>query len=316
MTGRDGLAGSVGTVAFLGLGRMGAAMAANVATAGHELVVYNRTTRTAVDLAARVGATVADSPRAAAEGAAVVITMLANEAAVRAVMEGPEGLLAGLRAGAVVVDMGTTGPAAIADLETVVAAAGGVLVDAPVSGSTAAAESGELTVMVGGSEEALAAVEPVLRAMASSVHHLGATGAGSVAKLAVNNVIFALGNALAESLVLAEQAGIDRAVLYDVFEHSAIAAPMVGYRRDAFLDPEGTPPAFATTLAVKDLRLITELATVLGVPVEQAQANLALMTRVVEDGLGDRDMADVAVHLRRRVRAAGTDPGDVRQGSS
>ncbi|WP_338019191.1 NAD(P)-dependent oxidoreductase [Salsipaludibacter albus] len=293
-------------MAFLGLGRMGAPMAANVAAAGHDLVVHNRTTSVAEQFAARVGATVADSPRAAADGASVVITMLANEEVVRAVFAGPDGVLAGLGAGAVVVDMGTTGPAGIADLESMVVAAGGVLVDAPVSGSTGAAESASLTAMVGASEEAFAVVEPVLRSMASSVHHLGATGAGSVAKLAVNNVIYALGNALSESLVLAEEAGIERGRIYDVFEDSAIAAPMVGYRRDAFLDPEGTAPAFATTLAQKDLRLITELATELGVPVEQAEANLALMTRVVDDGLGDHDMADVAVHLRRRVQDQGS----------
>ncbi|MBY5164269.1 NAD(P)-dependent oxidoreductase [Nitriliruptoria bacterium AS10] len=281
-------------------------MAANVAAAGHDLVVHNRTTSVAEQFAARVGATVADSPRAAADGASVVITMLANEEVVRAVFAGPDGVLAGLGAGAVVVDMGTTGPAGIADLESMVVAAGGVLVDAPVSGSTGAAESASLTAMVGASEEAFAVVEPVLRSMASSVHHLGATGAGSVAKLAVNNVIYALGNALSESLVLAEEAGIERGRIYDVFEDSAIAAPMVGYRRDAFLDPEGTAPAFATTLAQKDLRLITELATELGVPVEQAEANLALMTRVVDDGLGDHDMADVAVHLRRRVQDQGS----------
>nr|WP_274388316.1 NAD(P)-dependent oxidoreductase [Salsipaludibacter albus] len=290
----------------MGLGRMGAPMAANVAAAGHDLVVHNRTTSVAEQFAARVGATVADSPRAAADGASVVITMLANEEVVRAVFAGPDGVLAGLGAGAVVVDMGTTGPAGIADLESMVVAAGGVLVDAPVSGSTGAAESASLTAMVGASEEAFAVVEPVLRSMASSVHHLGATGAGSVAKLAVNNVIYALGNALSESLVLAEEAGIERGRIYDVFEDSAIAAPMVGYRRDAFLDPEGTAPAFATTLAQKDLRLITELATELGVPVEQAEANLALMTRVVDDGLGDHDMADVAVHLRRRVQDQGS----------
>ena len=95
--------------------------------------------------------------------------------------------------------------------------------------------------------------------MGSSVHHLGDTGAGAVTKLAVNNVIYALGNAVSESLVLAERAGIERERVYDVFEDSAIAAPMVGYRRQAFLHPDETPPAFAMTLARKDLRLITEL---------------------------------------------------------
>lgn len=292
--------GEVRDVAFLGLGRMGAPMAANLAGAGHDLVLHNRTRAKAEDLAERIGAGVADTPRDAAERADLVITMLADATALRGVCDGPDGLLAGLRPGAVLVDMGTTGPAAIADLAPVVADAGGVLVDAPVSGSTAAAESAGLTIMVGASPEVYAMVEPVLHAMGSSVRHMGDTGAGAVTKLAVNNVIYALGNALSESLVLAERAGIDRERLYDVFEDSAIAAPMVGYRREAFLHPDETPAAFAMTLAAKDLRLITELAATLDLPVEQAEANLSLYGRAIEAGLGEHDMADVAVHLRRQ----------------
>jgi 3-hydroxyisobutyrate dehydrogenase len=287
-------------VAFLGLGRMGAPMAANLAAAGHHLVVHNRTPDKAEELADRIGAEVADTPRAAAESADVVITMLADEAALLGVCDGPDGVLAGLREGAALVDMGTTGPAAIADLAPRTASAGGVLVDAPVSGSTAAAASAALTIMVGAPPEVFATVAPVLQAMGRSVHHLGDTGAGAVTKLAVNDVIYALGNALSESLVLAERAGIERGRVYDVFEDSAIAAPMVGYRRQAFLDPEGTPAAFAMTLAAKDLRLITQLAASLDLPVEQAEANLSLFERAIAAGLGDHDMADVAVHLRRQ----------------
>jgi 3-hydroxyisobutyrate dehydrogenase-like beta-hydroxyacid dehydrogenase len=144
----------------------------------------------------------------------------------------------------------------------------------------------------------MAAVRPVLAAMGDPIYHLGDTGAGSVAKLAVNNVIYALGNAVSESLVMAERAGLDREQVYDVFANSAIAAPMIGYRRSAFLDPEGTPPAFALTLARKDLRLIVQLAERLGVTVEQAEAALSVISGAVDAGLGDHDMADVAVHLR------------------
>lgn len=287
-------------IAFLGLGRMGAPMATNLARVGHDLVLHNRTRSRAEDLAEHLGAAVADTPRGAAERADLVITMLADEAALRSVCDGPDGLLVGLRPGAVLVDMGTTGPAAVGDLAPEVAAAGGVLVDAPVSGSTAAAESAGLTIMVGASAEVFAKVEPVLAAMGSSVRRMGETGAGAVTKLAVNNVIYALGNALSESLVLAERAGIDRQRIYDVFEDSAIAAPMVGYRRKAFLHPDETPAAFAMTLARKDLRLITELAATLDLPVEQATANLSVFDRAIEAGLGEHDMADVAVHLRRQ----------------
>jgi 3-hydroxyisobutyrate dehydrogenase len=283
-------------VAFIGLGRMGARMATNLAGAGHEVVLHNRTRSTA-----EVGATVADSPREAASLAPVVVTMLADEPALLAVCDGDDGVLAGLRDGAVVVDMGTTGPAGIRRLAPRVARAGGTLIDAPVSGSTDAAASADLTIMVGGPPAVVDAIRPLLAAMGRTVHHLGDTGAGAVVKLAVNNIIYALGNAVSESLVLAERAGLDRARVYAVFESSAVAAPMLHYRHDAFLSPQDTPAAFAMTLAHKDLRLLTGLAEELGVPVEQATANLSLIGRAVEAGFADNDMADVAVYLRGRA---------------
>ncbi len=290
------------TVAFIGLGRMGAPMAANLAGAGHQLILSNRTFATAEALAKRLGASAVATPREAASRADVVITMLADEQALVGVCEGETGVLAGLRSGAVLVDMGTTGPEGIARLAGRVEAAGGVLVDAPVSGSTAAAEAGSLTILVGAPPASFDDLEPILAAMGERVFHLGAAGTGSVMKLAVNNVIYALGNALSESLVLAERAGLDREVVYEVFEHSAISAPMVGYRRGAFLDPEGTPAAFAMTLARKDLELITGLAVALGVPVEQAEVNLKMYRSAIDAGLGARDMAEVAVHLRDAAR--------------
>lgn len=286
------------TVAFLGLGRMGAPMSANLAAAGHEVRLYNRTAAKAEDLAGRLGAVAAATPREAVRTAEFVITMLADEPALLDVCEGPDGVLAGLAPDAIVVDMGTTGPEGVGRLAPRIADAGGVLVDAPVSGSTAAAEGATLTILVGAPEATFPRVAPVLAAMGEPVFHLGDTGAGSVMKLAVNNIIYALGNALSESLVLAERAGLDRHVAYEVFERSAVAAPMVRYRHDAFLDPEHTPAAFAMHLARKDLELITDLASSVGLKVEQAEANLSLYRRAIEAGLGERDMADVAVYLR------------------
>ena len=175
------------------------------------------------------------------------------------------------------------------------------MVDAPVSGSTDAARTASLTIMVGGPPDAVAAVRPAFDAMGSTVYHLGATGAGSVAKLAVNNIIYSLGNAVSESLVLAERAGIDRATIYEVFENSAVAAPMIAYRHDAFVRPEDTEPMFALTLARKDLRLIADLAEDVGAPMRQARTNLEMISDAVDAGYGDHDMADVALHLREQA---------------
>lgn len=291
------------TVAFIGIGRMGRPMARNVARAGHPLIVSNRTTATAVAFAREVGAEVAATPREAAARADAVITMLADAAAVAEVFEGPEGVLAGIRPGAVALDMGTTGPEAVATLAGAVAERGAVLVDAPVSGSVATAEAGELALMVGGPAEAVDRVRPVLEAMGRSVHHLGPTGAGATAKLAVNNVVFALNQAVAESLVLAERSRIDAAAFYDLLEDSAVAAPMVRYRRSSFLAPETTPVTLTLELAAKDLGLVLDLARRTGTPMPQSALSLETVDRAIAAGLDGCDVADVAVHLRRSAGA-------------
>lgn len=290
-------------VAFLGTGTMGAPMAVKLAEAGFELRLYNRTRSKAEAVADTVGASVADTPAAGAKDADVVITMLAGVGPLLDTYRGDEGVLTTLRDDATCVDMGTTGPEGIAELAQLVEPTGAAVVDAPVSGSTDAAEAGQLTILAGGPAEAVAAVRPVLDAMGSAVYHVGDTGAGSVAKLAVNNIIFGLGNAVAESLVLAEQAGLDRAAVYEVFENSAVAAPMLSYRREAFLHPADTPPMFTLTLARKDLDLIVGLAEEVGAAVPQARANRQVVEDAVAAGYGDQDMADVALCLRDRASA-------------
>jgi 3-hydroxyisobutyrate dehydrogenase-like beta-hydroxyacid dehydrogenase len=251
----------------------------------------------------KCGGGVAATPALAAAGVDVVISMLADEQSVRGVYGGEHGVLSSLAEGAVVVDMGTTGPDGVAWLADAVRDAGGVLVDAPVSGSTAAATSGGLTIMAGGPDDAVAHVSPLLETMGSQVYHLGATGTGAAMKLAVNAIVFAIGQAVSESLVLAERAGIARELAYDVFEHSAAAAPMVLYRHDAFLHPDETPAAFAMTLTKKDLELITGLARAVGAPMPQAEVNLAVASEAIAAGFADDDMAAVAQYLRARAGA-------------
>lgn len=288
-------------VAFIGLGRMGTPMATNVAGAGHDLVLHNRTASKAQALAADVGASVAATPREAADGAEAVVTMLPDIDVLRETYHGPDGVLAGLGSGAVAIDMGTTGPAGVAWLDGEVRAIGATVVDAPVSGSTASAAEAALTIMAGGPREAFERVEPLLRAMGGSIYHLGPTGSGAAMKLAVNAMIYGLGQAVSESLVLAERFGIDRELTYDVFEHSAIAAPMVKYRREQFVNPDDAPVLFAMTLAHKDLRLIVDLASQLGAPMAQSGTNLDSYGAAIEQGFGDRDMAGLAQFLRERA---------------
>jgi 3-hydroxyisobutyrate dehydrogenase/2-hydroxy-3-oxopropionate reductase len=224
--------------------------------------------------------------------------MLADGSAVEAVFGGPEGLLAGARPGNVLVDSSTVPPSTIRAFEAAARAAGAGILDAPVSGSVGLAGSGGLTIMAGGEAADLELARPVLDALAKTVFHMGPLGSGAAMKLAVNAVVFGLNQALAEGLVLAEAAGIDRGLAYDVLAASAVGAPFVGYKRAAFLDPAGTPVAFALDLAAKDLGLIAALAEETGIPLPQARTNLEVITRASRGGNGGRDFSAVADHLR------------------
>lgn len=296
------------TVAIIGTGRMGGAMAVALARAGATLVLQNRTRDRAVALADQLGGTarVVDSPAEAAAAADVSITMLSDDAAVRAAFGGPDGLAAGARPGTVLVDMSTVLPDTIRSVEAEVRARGAGLLDAPVSGSVHLAGSGALTLMVGGTADDLEAARPALEGLAKTIFHLGPLGSGASMKLAVNTLIYGLNGALAEGLVLAEAAGIDRATAYDVIAASAAGAPYVGYKRAAFVEPDATPAVFGLGLAEKDLGLIAAFAAELGVPMPQAAANLELVRAASTGGRGDRDFSTVAEELRARRRTPAT----------
>lgn len=285
-------------ISVVGLGRMGAAMAGRLHRAGHELVVQNRSPGAAVLVAAATGAAVAATPREAAEAADLVLTSLADDNAVRAVYEGPEGIVSGLEPGAVVLETSTIDPETSQALAITVERIGASLLDAPVSGSVSMVESGSLTFMVGGSESAVDRARPVLDALGARTFHLGPVGAGHTMKLAVNALVHAINTAVSESLVLAEKAGVDRAAAYDVFVSGAGGAPFVRYKQAAFLDPESSPVAFALDLVAKDLDLILALADRVGAPMDQARANRSVTAQAVDAGFGPDDMSALARHLR------------------
>jgi 3-hydroxyisobutyrate dehydrogenase/2-hydroxy-3-oxopropionate reductase len=227
-------------------------------------------------------------------GARVVLVSLADDEAALAAYHGEGGLLAGLAEGAVVCDTSTLDPRTVARLGPEVAARGAVLLDAPVSGSVSVAEAGRLTFMVGGDEAALERVRPVLGVLGGAVVRIGGPGAGATMKLVVNSVLLGLNQALAEGLVLAERAGVDRATAYDVLAAGAVGAPFVQYKRDAFLDPDGTAVAFTLDLVAKDLRLAAELAQRVGARADQLGVNRALAEEAVAAGHGGADLSAVA----------------------
>ena len=282
------------SVAVIGTGRMGAAMVARLLGAGHFVTVYNRTS----SRAAATGAAVASNSREAAAAADVVIASLADDQAVEAVYHCDNGLVAGLRPGAVVLETSTIHPGTVRALAPKVDARAATLLDAPVSGSVPVVQRGQLTFMVGGPSEALDRARPVLECLAAQVYHLGPIGAGATMKLAVNAVVHALNQAIAESLVLVEKSGIDRELAYDVLASSAVAAPYVHYKREAFLHPESTPVAFALSLVAKDLSLIDSLATSVGARMDQLATNRRIVLEALSFGYADRDLSALADLLR------------------
>ena len=208
-------------VAFLGLGVMGFPMTGHLAAAGHEVTVYNRTPAKAADWVARHGGRSAPTPREAAMGADFVMACVGNDDDLRAVCVGPEGAFAGMAPGAIFVDHTTVSAAVTRELADAATAAGLGFVDAPVSGGQAGAENGQLSVMCGGTEQAYAAVAPVIDAYAKICRRMGDTGAGQLTKMANQIAIAGLVQGLAESLNFAERAGLSIPDVVEVISQGA-----------------------------------------------------------------------------------------------
>jgi len=281
-------------VAFLGLGRMGVAMAHNLAKADLLATVWNRSDGK-TDWCADAGVRVATSPADAAAGADVVILMLADGDVTRAVAS--EALPA-MEAGSVLVDMGTSGPVAERDIARAAAERGVGFVDAPVSGSIALAQAATLTALVGGSAEDVEKVRPALAAMTRAQHHLGDVGAGATVKLALATMIAVTNQSVSELLVLCERAGLERAATYAALADSAVASPFVQYKQGAFLAPDEAAVAFTPLLMLKDLALADALAAEVGAELPAADAARSVLERTVAAGQGDGDLVRVADTLR------------------
>lgn len=293
-------------VGFVGLGRMGLPMAYRLAGAGYTVVVFNRTgaridaLRAAIAQASDLPGTieVADSPAAVASSCETTVTMLADGAAAEAVFDGPEGIFWGVREGAILIEMSTIGPALARELAQRALAVGAKLVDAPVSGSVPAATAGTLVAMVGGDEDAFARTGSALGPLTASRFHVGPSGAGAAMKLALNSVLAAVNEALAEALVLAERSGIDGEVAWEIFEHSAIGSRYVTYKRDAFVGDLSGDVAFSAALMRKDLTLAIALGQALDVPLSMAGTASSMLTVACATGHSDEDLAVVADVLR------------------
>jgi len=277
-------------IALIGTGMMGERMGGRLLDAGHELAVYNRTrTRTAA-LEAR-GAAVADTPRAAAEGAEYLVTMLADAAAVRATAAGEKGFLAasGER---LWVDMSTVSPAESRELAGEARRHQVRVLDAPVSGSLGAAAKGMLVILVGGSAEDVAAAQPLFDVLGRVALHMGPSGAGSATKLAVNAFLLATMVAGAEAVKLGEAEGVQRAKLLDALRRTEILPAWVLGKLDS-VGGEEVRTAFSLALADKDMGLVGQTASAMDLELPLATTVAGIYARAVAAGLGERDFSAV-----------------------
>ena len=284
------------TVALLGLGTMGAGMAANLLKAGFPLAVYNRTRAKAERFAAQ-GARVAETPADAARGASVIFSMLADDAASRAVWLGKDGALGAAVEGAVLVECGTVSPAWIAELGSAAEARDLQLLDAPVTGSRAQAAGGQLTFLVGGSKEALAAATPVLEAMSKEIAHLGPAGSGAKMKLLNNFLCGVQAASLAEGIAWLERSGLDCDQALDLLKRGAPGSPLLA-GLSARMMGRDYAVNFHLKLMSKDLQYAGEAAAASGVDLTTAANARTLFERAVAQGHGDEDMSSVVEPLR------------------
>jgi 3-hydroxyisobutyrate dehydrogenase-like beta-hydroxyacid dehydrogenase len=276
------------TIGFVGLGHMGGAMAARLLDAGYPVHGMNRTRRRAEELIAH-GLQWHDTPREVAAAADVVLTSIPDDEALNVAAAGPDGILAGLTAGATWVDLSTVSPTASREMAARVRAAGATLLDAPVSGSVPQVRTGSLTIMVGGDADAYDRVEPVLRELGTP-RRIGSNGQGLVLKLAINISLAVQMLALAEGLLLADRSGVDRRLALEVMTGSAIGSPMLKARAPLVLDP----PAeawFTLGLVQKDVELARGVAEGLGVPLPTADRADEILGLARELGYERRDLA-------------------------
>jgi len=260
-------------------------------TKGHRVTGYNRTREKAQWLLDR-GMQWADSPRAVAERADVTFAMVTNSAAIAAVMDGPDGIIAGLTPGKLFIDMSTVSPTVSRGCAERVRGTGADMVDAPVSGSVITLQEGKLSVMVGGTKDAFEKVKPLLQDVGPKVTHVGGNGVALSMKIAVNLSLAVQMLAFSEGVLLAEKSGIARDVAVDVLTHSAIASPMVQYR-GPFVLKQPDEAWFDVNMMQKDMLLAMELGRQLNVPLPTTAVANEFLTAARGMGYEKRDFAVV-----------------------
>jgi 3-hydroxyisobutyrate dehydrogenase-like beta-hydroxyacid dehydrogenase len=287
-------------IGWIGLGKMGEPMARHLCAAGHDLRVWNRTAAKA-DRLVSAGATFAVSPAAAAKGASVVFAMLADDTALRAALLGPDGAVAAMDPGAVLVEMSTVSPGISGELAGACAARGVGYLRAPVSGSVTFAEGAKLTVLASGPAETFVAALPLLQGFSTRQVHVGLACEARVMKLSLNMMVGLTAAMMGEALALGEKNGLSRDVMLEVIGASAVASPLVSYKL-GMLRTREYAPAFEARMMAKDFDLALGLAHGTGVPLPMTAQVREGFSAMIAAGDGD---ADFFKYVELTARLAG-----------
>jgi len=275
------------TIGFIGLGIMGKPMSRNLMKAGYSLVVYSRSTETAKEFA-DAGVLIAGSPREVGENADTVITMLPNSPEVKEVVLGENGLIEGMRANAMLIDMTSMDPLVSREIAAKLAEKNIRMMDAPVSGGEPKAVEGTLSIMVGCREQDFDEFLPVLKAMGSSAVRCGEAGAGNVTKLANQIIVGANIAAVSEALVLAAKAGVDPGLVYQAIRGGLAGSTVLDAKAPMMLDRNFTP-GFRINLHIKDLDNVLNTAKGIATPTPLTENVMIMMTALRDGGLGEAD---------------------------
>ena len=301
------------TVGFIGLGNMGGGMSANIQRAGYPMVVYDLREEAAKPLL-EGGARLANSPAEVASLCDITLTSLPGPKEVESVSTGPEGVLEGMKPGGIYIDLSTSRPTLIREIEPKFRQKGCHVLDAPVSGGKSGAASGNLAVMVGGEREIFDRVKPILDSFGDKVFYAGSIGAGSVAKLVHNMIGHGVRQAIAEGLTLGVKAGVEAEALWECIRRGSLGRMSglhEGIARTVFTG-EFDPPNFALEMSRKDIGLATDLGREFNVPMPVANLVEQIAIQGMNRGWGGRD-SSVTFLLQEEqagveVRATGVDP--------
>jgi 3-hydroxyisobutyrate dehydrogenase-like beta-hydroxyacid dehydrogenase len=286
-------------IGFIGLGAMGAGIVPRLMAAGHTVTGWNRSRDKAEPLI-KAGMRFADSPRAVAAASDIVLSIVTDAAAVRAIALGPDGIIAGLKAPGIYVDMSTIAPDVSRAVATEFAGKGLTMLDAPISGSPVTLAQGNASVMVGGDRAAFERIEPVLRAIGPKVTHIGASGLAVQMKISVNLLLMVEVIAFGEAVALAEKGGVKRETAVDAILKSVAASPVLGYRGPFILEGKMPKvPLADVTLQQKDMLLALEQGRKLGSPVPLAAAANEMMNACRGLGIDHHDFVTAHEVYRR-----------------